>query len=234
MPNYFSSAKPDAAAEIIAALWAALEKGSDQPPPEGFVVDAAADPEARPIPIDRPIVVRWDMPEATPAAIAVGLPGGVSYCFDAGESRLRYAWHGGFVDLSRTLLSKRDPETRLSYTAEWIGEIFYRSESFPIRVGRLEEIPPRRFRGYRLVDGHPEFHYEVDGMDVHERIIAAAGGVGIIREFRFGVVEQPVWLLPGEGVAVEISSSIAGGKPGPIAIPMGRNVTVRLAIRRGN
>jgi len=178
--------------------------------------------------------VRWDMPEATPAAIAVGLPEGVSYCFDAGESRLRYAWHGGFIDLAGTLLSKRDPETRLSYTAGLIGEVFYRSESFPIRVGRLEEIPQRRFRGYRLVAGYPEFHYEVDGVEVHEKIVAADGGAGIVREFQFGVVDQALWLLPGEGEAVEISSSIGGRNPGPIVIPLGRDVTVRLMILRRN
>ena len=34
--------------------------------------------EEQPIPTDRPIVIRWDMPGATPAAFAVGLPGGVA------------------------------------------------------------------------------------------------------------------------------------------------------------
>jgi mono/diheme cytochrome c family protein len=234
MPNYFSSAPPEQAAETIAALWAALEKGPEQPPPEGFVVDVSADPEAKPLPTDRPIVVRWDMPEATPAAIAVGLPGGVSYCFDAGESRLRYAWHGGFVDLSPTLLTKRDPETKLSYTAALIGEIFYRSESFPIRVGRLEDIPQRRFRGYRLIDGYPEFHYEVDGSDVYEKIVALDDGRGLVREFRFAVVDRPVWLLAGEGEGVEISSSIGAANAGPIAVPAGRDVVVRLTVVRKN
>jgi mono/diheme cytochrome c family protein len=234
MPNYFTSAAPQEAEETISTLWAALVKGPDQPPPEGFELEITADPEARPVPTDRPIVVRWDMPEATPAAIAVGLPGGVSYCFDAGESRLRYAWHGGFVDLSPTLLTKRDPETKLSYTAALIGEIFYRSESFPIRVGRLEDIPQRRFRGYRLVDGYPEFHYEVDGSDVYEKIVALDDGRGLVREFRFALVDRPVWLLAGEGEAVEIASSVAGATAAPIVVPMGRDVVVRLTIARGN
>jgi hypothetical protein len=145
---------------------------------------------------------------------------------------LRYAWHGGFVDLSPTLLTKRDPETKLSYTAALIGEIFYRSESFPIRVGRLEDIPQRRFRGYRLVDGYPEFHYEVDGSDVYEKITALEGGGGLVREFRFAVVDRPVWLLAGGGKAVEISSSIGGTPSAPIVVPVGRDVVVRLTIVR--
>jgi hypothetical protein len=233
MPNYFTSAKPEDAAQTISALWAALEKGPDQDAPEGFAVNAAADPEARPAPTDRPIVVRWDMPEATPAAIAVGMPGGVSYCFDAGESRLRYAWRGGFLDLSRTLLTKRDPQTRLSYTAELTGEIFYRSESFPIRIGLVEEIPHRRFRGYRLVDGYPEFHYSVDSLDVYEKIVAAEGGAGLIEEFRFDVVDRPVWLLAGTGEGLTISASVEGVKAGVVPVPRGRDVTVRLTILRG-
>ena len=34
------------------------------------------------------------MPNAGPAMIAVQLPGGVSYVFDAGAGRFRYAWVG--------------------------------------------------------------------------------------------------------------------------------------------
>ena len=234
MPNYFTSTPAEQADETLAALWAALEKGSDQPAPEGFEQNAADDPEARPVPTDRPIVVRWDMPEATPAAIAVGLPGEVAYCFDAGESRLRYAWHGGFVDLSGTLLSKRDPETRLSYTAGLVGEVFYHPDSFPIRVGRLEEIPLRRFRGYRLVEGFPEFHYTVDGIDVYEKILKVDGAVGIVREFRFDTVDQPVWILAERAADVEITSPAAGTESGAIVVPRGQDVAVRVTILRRN
>jgi hypothetical protein len=230
MPNYFSSTPPEQADETIASLWATLVKGADQAAPEGFEQNVENDPEAKPIPTDSPIVVRWDMPEATPAAIAVGLPGGVSFCFDAGEARLRYAWHGGFVDLSGTLLSKRDPETKLSYTAALVGEVFFRSDSFPIRIGRLEEIPQRRFRGYRLVDGFPEFHYTVDGINVYEKIVKAEGLIGIVREFRFDAVDRPVWLLAEPGDAADIRSSVSGAGSSPIVVPRGRDVTVRLTI----
>ena len=46
----------------------------------------------------RPLLYRIFMPDASPAAIAVALPHGVSYCWDAGTCHLRYAWIGGFVD----------------------------------------------------------------------------------------------------------------------------------------
>ena len=38
------------------------------------------------------------MPGAGPAAIAVSLPNDLSYCWDAGSCRLRYAWQGEFLD----------------------------------------------------------------------------------------------------------------------------------------
>ena len=49
----------------------------------------------RPVP---PYVYRILMPDAGPAAIAVSLPQKLSYCWDAGACRLRYAWQGDFID----------------------------------------------------------------------------------------------------------------------------------------
>jgi hypothetical protein len=43
-----------------------------------------------------------------------------------------------------------------------------------------------------------------------------------------------VWLLAGEGEGVEISSSIGAANAGPIAVPAGRDVVVRLTIVRKN
>jgi mono/diheme cytochrome c family protein len=195
MPNYFSSMDRTAARQTINTLWAALTAGARLPLPAGLAEpDLSQDREAHPVPDRRPIVVRWDMPEATPAAIAVGLPGGLSYCFDAGESRLRYAWRGGFLDLTETLRKKTD-ENRLTPAAKVVGEIFYKSDTFPLRVGDPQRIPARRFRGYRLVEEYPEFRYEVDGIEVNERISAGENGLGLTRYFTFGRVDRPMWFV---------------------------------------
>ncbi len=197
MPNYFTSMDRRSASGVIDSLWAAFRAPASIDVPAGFGKTGVADDrEARPEPGKRPVVVRWDMPESTPAAIAVGLPGKLSYCFDAGESRLRYAWRGGFLDLSETLVKKTDAN-RLTPTAKLIGEVFYRSDGFPIRVGSADREPPRRFRGYRLVDGHLEFRYEVDGMEVSERIVAAEGSGGLVRHFTVSKVDQPMWFVDG-------------------------------------
>ena len=235
MPNYFGPMEPAEAREKIDALWAALSMGERMPLPEGFAeVRTEPGSEAQPIPADRPIVIRWDMPEATPSAFAVGLPGGVSYCFDAGESRLRYAWLGGYVDMTGTLYEKRDPKTRLTRTADLVGEIFYRSEGFPLRVGDANRIPQRRFRGYGLVEGSPEFHYQVDGIDVYETVRATEGKDGLIREFRIGRVEQAMWFLAKEAAGVAVSTSLGAFAGGKVLIPQGVNVTFEVTVRSGS
>ncbi len=198
MPNYFSSMERPSADGIVNALWSAMSLGERMPLPAGFgAADTSGDPEARPSPGRAPIVVRWDMPEATPAAIAVGMPGKLSYCFDAGESRLRYAWRGGFIDLSETLIKKTD-QNHLTPTAALVGDVFYRSDGFPIRVGAPDRVPQRRYRGYRLVDGFPEFRYDVDGIGVTERILPTANPSGIRREFTVAAVDRPMWFIDGQ------------------------------------
>jgi mono/diheme cytochrome c family protein len=191
MPNYFSSQPREKAAQTIATLWAGMELGPKAATPEGYkVADAALGSEAKPVPGKQAIVIRWDMPEATPAAIAVGLPGGLSYCFDAGDVYLRYAWSGGYLDMSGTLLRKTDGRKNTP-TAALVGSVFWRAEGVPFRVGERDRIPQRRFRGYRIVDGRPEFRYEIDGVEVRETLSAAEGA--LLRELVVATVEGPLW-----------------------------------------
>ena len=224
MPNYFGGTASPHFLSVVSDLWAAFRAAPDLPPPYGFeTAEALPGDEAMPVPTDRAVVVRWDMPEASPAAVAVGLPGGISYCFDAGESRLRYAWRGGFIDLSRTLLSKKNRETNLTETAKIVGEIFFREGASPIRSADRERIPQRRFRGYRLVDSMPEFHYEVDGVSVRERIVPIHRGFK--RFFRLHGVKQPMWFVAAEAEGVEIRSTLADDE-----IPAGESVAFEVTV----
>lgn len=224
MPNYFGGIESPRFVSVVSDIWATFRAAPDLLPPFGFeTVDALPGDEAMPVPTDRAVVVRWDMPEATPAAIAVGLPGGVSYCFDAGESRLRYAWRGGFADISQTLFNKKNRETNLTETARIVGEIFFREGTFPIRSTDRGRIPQRRFRGYRLVDSIPEFHYELDGVEVRERIVAIEGGLK--RHFRLDGVERPMWFVPAEAEGVEVHSTLDG-----FVIPAGETVAFEVTV----
>ena len=224
MPSYFGGSESPESVTAINALWSAFQTASERPPPFGFrPEDASQGGEGKPVPVDRAIVVRWDMPEATPAAIAVGLPGGISYCFDAGESKLRYAWSGGFVDMSRTLLNKKNRQTNLTETAEIVGKIFFREGLYPIRVGDRDRVPQTRFRGYRLVDSIPEFHYQVDGISVYERIEPADSG--LVRRFRIVDVRQPMWFVPAESEGIAIRSTLDG-----FVIPDGEEVSFDVTV----
>ena len=134
-------------------------------------------------------VVRGFMPDAGPAAIAVGLPHGYSYCWDAGAVRFRYAWHGGFGQAVY-----RQP-------MELVGEIFYREETeYPLRLGNdPEQLPEtREFKGYRLDEnGVPEFSYELDGVAITERIEFVGGA--LVRRFQVENHHGDVWFaLPAE------------------------------------
>jgi len=202
MPSYFGG-KADAR---IPLLWAAMDWGVKAPIPDGFQTsDLEVSGEAKPVPGKDAVVIRWDMPEATPAAIAVGMPGGFSYCFDAGQVKLLYAWRGGFLDLSGTLLRKTDSK-RLTPTAALIGDIVWRAPAeYPVLFGVEKRIPARRFRGYKLVNGAPEFQYTLDAVSVRESV--AAGG----RRLTFDEIREPVFFE---------------GKP----VPLGKNVTVEGAL----
>jgi len=231
MPNYFSSTPPQEARKTIDTLWAAFSMGDRMPLPDGFrAEDAPPDAEARPVPGSEAIVVRFYMPEATPSAIAVGLPDNVSYCFDTGEVRLRYAWLGGFVDLTGTLFEKRDSVTNLTRTVDLLGDIFYRTTEFPIRFGLPGRIPQRRYRGYRIIDGRPRFHYQVDGIDVHETVLAAEGNQGLIRQFTIARVEGPAWFLTENPEGVELTSTLGQPIDGKLEIPNGNDVRFEVTI----
>lgn len=179
-------------------------------PPQRREATAEAPSSGHPYELELPEIYRTFMPESSPASIAVGLPGGTSYCFDAGVSYLRYAWQGGFVDNTEHWDGNGNAFTEL------VGEIFYRNQSgFPLRLGQADAVPGVEFQGYRLMDdGTPEFHYTIDGVAVRELIRAHPNGIGLVREFEVGELDEPLWFVAGaeEGtVQVEASSGAWSG-----------------------
>jgi len=125
----------------------------------------------------RPLMYRIFMPDASPAAIAVGLEHGQNYCWDAGQCRLRYAWYGGFVDPWPVWQGNGNGLARVLGTRYWEAK-----SALPLQIGEGESVAS--FKGYRKVNGHPEFHYEVNGVDVYELIEPLHTGLGIQRSFR--------------------------------------------------
>lgn len=115
------------------------------------------------VPLGRARVLREFMPDCGPAAIAVALPGGINYCWDAAQCRLRYAWSGAFVDIG---YHKHDGPAKV------LGDVFWRADDayhFPLAKASTDGLA---FLGYRLVEGTPVFEYQMKGALVQERIVS--------------------------------------------------------------
>lgn len=128
--------------------------------------------------VRRPQVQRIFLPDASPAAIAVALPGELSFCFDAAECRLRYVWKGGFIDGFSYWKGNGSELAKLD------GQVVYREPAFPlVREPGGKDQPPE-FLGYRVAkDGLPTFRYRRDGIEWTETIRPLSDGGGIERHF---------------------------------------------------
>ena len=155
--------------------------------------------------ITSPVVYRTFMPGASPASFAVALPGNHYYCWDAGESRLRYVWtKGGFIKSNQAHWSSNGKPV-----AEFNGTPYYRAQTsllkdetfealsktnmqkpiydtsqaddFPLKIEGAKGTP--RFLGYRLLEGYPKFRYSQGKHVITELIKMNDEKTGIRRTF---------------------------------------------------
>lgn len=145
-------------------------------------------------PDPRPMVRRIFLPDAGPAAVAVALPGRQNFAWDAGACRLRHVWEGGFLDAESHFRSKGQGG------GIPLGERWFKTGAgHPLRLGGR---PPAelKFRGYRLHQKVPTFHYEADGQTVRERLTEQPDG-SVLWEFH----------LPGHSKALALDLEGAEG-----------------------
>ena len=156
-----------------------------------------------PYPLTPPYLYHTFIDGAGPSAIAVHLPYNLSYCWDADACRLQMAWKGGFVDMSDLWEGHFDASAKVS------GDIFFRDNTeFPLRVNESASIPAVKYKGYRLVQKYPEFHYTINGMNVYELIREKEDGFGLIREFRIPHATSVVWFFGNnQGESIQYRSS---------------------------
>ncbi len=195
-------------------------KGEDGLPPlaEDENLSGAAREQAKILklhayPTEPPYWYRIFMRDSGPASIAVALPDGQNYCWDAGACRLRYAWRGPFVDAQAQLRGTGDA------FAEVKGTIYYRPGVFPLRFGDPKKGPAEpRFRGYTIVEKFPEFHYDAGGADVRELIKPLPQG-GFETTFKVAGTRNPVYFVTEPGAGVEVTSSVGKFVDGVLKIP---------------
>ena len=111
-------------------------------------------------------------------SIAVGLPGGVNYLFDAEKLMVRTGWTGGFINVMR------DRRGRGGGLCAILGEKFQVGASeFPLRTGNPDKDPETRFSGYSR-KGNPTFIYEVDGVRIEQTATGHPAKKGLTLGFR--------------------------------------------------
>jgi hypothetical protein len=152
-------------------------------------------------------IERTIMPlDAAPSSFAIGLPGGVSFCFDPVNANLRYAWTGGFIDIApvRPGMGKKISEVSL------LGPMAYLDRNAnPLRLGKPPHVPAIEFRGYTLADDAVEFRYTIDGVPVREEIRVRADGRALTRRFRVDPAGDRTWSWVLDNPAVTVARQSA-------------------------
>jgi azurin len=167
---------------------------------------------------DRPRVVRAGMPQASPRALAVGLPGGVHGCFEVKGGYMRYGWQGAFVDVAPERGSGRG---RGGKTIKVLGEQFdLGAARQPLRFGPKDEEVGYTFRGYRLTESGPVFMYRLNGTRVRQKVEPAGEGrVGFRYTYRLRPApREAVYFAPGSA-AVEVEAEVGQWSDGKLRVP---------------
>lgn len=221
MPAFFTDLPADRAGTMIEQIIHALAAGRDMPTPPGwgtpltgYLVKVT----------DEPVLVRTFLPECSPRGIAVGLPGGQSYCFDAAFALLRYAWRGEFLD------AKGAWAERGGQVSTPLGPVWFKATSHPLRIGDPGAEPRVRFRGYRLERGVPVFHYELNGVPVTEKITATRDGRGLQREFTLTGATGEITVRDPGAPGVSATTSVGEFVNGRLRLPAAPTVQFTLTL----
>ena len=177
-----------------------------------------------------PYVYRIFMPDASPATIAVHLPQKISYCWDAGTCHLRYAWQGEFLANTDQWQGKGDTYGKLG------GPIFFRDKSTcPLQIGKAGNKPITEYKGYKLINRYPEFHYQINGVDIYELLTPKKDGSGLVRTFSIPKSSGTVWFTthPEDGVMYESSKGKWVGNKLKLSARQAQEFTIVMTKKEG-
>lgn len=149
-----------------------------------------------------PYVVRSFMPQSSPASILIKLPGDLNACWDTEACRFRYIWSDG-----KTINTSGRGEPKFGVPP------LYR-ETAPSLWSIAGGTKPK-FRGFRLIEGYPEFDYTYGAIRVREKIINGPEPGTVLRRFKLSGVTGDVTMdLSSEGTGSVSSDAgrMAGSK----------------------
>lgn len=136
--------------------------------------------EFQPPVLNQARVVRVLLPDASSRSMAVGLPGGLNFCFDAETCSVRYAWSGGFIDVSP---ERGNGTGRGGGVCRPLGTIWKVGDSGNPTLSLGTSDPAPDFTGYRVDGPSVEFSFTVNEVAIRQRISAAPGGDGLVFGF---------------------------------------------------
>jgi azurin len=174
-----------------------------------------------------PVVMRVHVEGATARTIAVGLPHGINYCFDADACCVQFGWGGAYLDVGP------DRDGRGGRPCKMLGQRFEVGNiGFPLRTvdGRQQ---PARFLGYST-DGTPRFTINWNGKEVHWSIAAAPGGVGLQYTFVMPAAREDVQFVIDHN-DLKLDSSAGQWHDGTLTVPAqhAKNFTVTVISTTG-
>jgi mono/diheme cytochrome c family protein len=220
MPSFFAGKPIDESTHTIETIWAYLSLGSAIPTPNG--ANQADKTKFVLTPTDRPIVQRCYLEgggvagqyNPIPRAVAVGLPGGLSYAFDPESAQLRYVWSGDFLDMTGGWNGRGDTHGKR------LGTPFYNAPPGPqIYVDSVSTKPTLAYRGYSVTKEGVDLLYKVNEVDVGERIAASPHSRSFTRTFTVGPSNKPLYLVFPADPKVTLKPS--AGVFGPVPTPTG-------------
>ena len=182
-----------------------------------FTLTAKPKPRvSRGIPISvmhKPVVMRVHLEQAGGRSIAVGLPGGMNFCFDADQGCVVFGWAGAFLDVGPDRLGRGGQPCKILGQRFAVG-----AAGFPLRTAGGEALPVA-FKGYRIGQD-PVFHLDWGGRKVHLSVAGAPKGIGL--RYTYKIPEAP----PGEGIqlvlepkGLKLASSAGTWSGGTLTVP---------------
>lgn len=178
----------------------------------------AAKSRGIPIPVvDRPVVMRVHVQDASSRSVAVGLPGGMNFVFDTRRCCVEFGWAGAYLDVGP------DRQGRGGQPCRILGERFeVGGKGFSMRIGGnsvgAAETAVSQFRGYRPAP-NPRFEFDWNGRRVNWTVSGVSAGVGL--KYR---IEIP-GVAAGEFVELRF-----GGEGFDVTCPTGQYAEGRLRV----